>query len=69
MPNSLPWDGREPITDAMVRHGVREDFQAATDRGDCAASIMILCDVGADEATAYEIVAMLVPAEDEPIIG
>jgi len=69
MPQRTPWDGREPITDAMVRFGVREDFQAATDRKDRAAAIGILCEVGADEETARRIVEVLVPADKSDLPG
>jgi hypothetical protein len=69
MPNSLPWDGREPITDAMVRYGMRDAFQVAIDDGDKNAAAKILCDVGADELTALQMIAILIPAEDKQPAG
>jgi hypothetical protein len=69
MPNSLLWDGREPITDAMVRYGMRDAFQAAIDGGNKNEAAKILCDVGADELTAWQMIAILIPAQDEQPAG
>ena len=61
-----------PRTDYR-RHGalrVRDAFQAAVDRGDREESMRILCDVGADEQTAWEMIAVLIRTEGgEPPIG
>ena len=59
-----PWNGREPITDAMVRYGTRDAFQVAIDGGDREQAVRILCDVGADVETAWEMIAVLIPAEN-----
>jgi hypothetical protein len=66
MSHQIPWDGREPITDAMVRYGLRDDFQAAVDRGDREESMRILRDIGADDQTAWEMVAVLIRTEGGP---
>lgn len=69
MPNSLSWDGQEPITDALMRYGVRNDFQAAVDSGKREAAVSILRDVGADELTAWQMIAILIPVADGPPIA
>jgi hypothetical protein len=63
MSNRTRWDGREPITDALARCGVRDAFQAAVERGDRDEAGRILSDIGADEETAWEMVAVLIPDE------
>jgi hypothetical protein len=65
MPHRTLWDGQEPIIDAMERFALREAFQTAVDRGDRDEAGRILCDVGADEETAWEMVAVLIPDEIE----
>jgi hypothetical protein len=47
----------------MERYGVRESFQVAIDGGKRDEAVRTLCDVGADEVTAWEIVAVLIPVE------
>jgi hypothetical protein len=66
---TAPWDGREPITDALVRRGMRDAFQAAVDQGNRAEAVQVLCDVGADEETAWQMIDVLLPAEDEPPVA
>ena len=66
MPYRTPWDGREPITDASVRHGTRDAFQRAVDGGDRQKAAQILCDVGADEETAWRMIAVLIPDDSTP---
>jgi hypothetical protein len=66
MPYRTPWDGREPITDAMVRYGTRDAFQTAIDGGDREQAARILCDVGADEETAWRMIAVLIPDGPAP---
>jgi hypothetical protein len=65
MPQRTLWDGHEPITDALERFALREAFQTAVDRGDRDEAGRILCDVGADEETVWEMVAVLIPDEIE----
>jgi hypothetical protein len=57
----VAWDGHEPITDALSRYALRAEFQTAVDGGEREAAERILCEVGADVATACEIVAVLIP--------
>jgi hypothetical protein len=61
MPHRIPWDGREPITEAMERYGLRNEFQVTLDRGDRTAAERILCEVGADEETAFAMMRVLIP--------
>ena len=65
MPRRTAWDGQEPITDALERYGLRDEFQAAIDRGDRDEAGRILSDLGADEETAWEMVAVLIPGESD----
>ena len=60
-PTTEPWDGREPITDALVRRGLRDVFQFAVDHGRREEAIEFLCDVGADAETAARMVHILIP--------
>jgi hypothetical protein len=69
MPHRTPWDGREAITDALVRYGVRDEFQVAIDSGAGTTAARLLCEVGADIETAWEIIAILVPEPSEPPVG
>jgi hypothetical protein len=57
------WDGREPITAVLTRFILRDDFQYAVDHGDRETAIRILRQIGADELTAGEMVAVLIPVE------
>jgi hypothetical protein len=66
MPHRTPWDGREPITDAMVRYGLRNAFQVAVDSSDRDGAVRILCQVGANEETAWQMIAILIPFDDPP---
>ena len=61
MPDRLSWDRREPITDAMVRYGLRDAFQIAIDSGKRDEATKLLCDVGADEETAERMIEILIP--------
>jgi hypothetical protein len=54
------WDGREPITHAMDRWDLRDAFQEAVDEKDRAEAVRILCAVGADDETAWHMVAVLI---------
>jgi hypothetical protein len=62
---TAPWDGREPITDAMVRRGVRDEFQVALDDRNRVEAVQILCDVGVDEETAWQMIEVLIPENGE----
>lgn len=65
MPLKTPaWDGREPITDALERRGLRDVFQVAVDHRKRGESVQILCDVGADEETAWRMIDILIPHID-----
>jgi len=55
------WDGREPLTDALVRWGTREAFAQAVDERNRDEAIRLLCEVGADMDTATQIVVFLIP--------
>jgi hypothetical protein len=63
MPDRILWDGREPITDALERFQVRDDFQRAVDGSRREESIRILLDIGADEITAWRMIEVLIPGE------
>jgi hypothetical protein len=62
-PPTEPWDGREPITDALERRGLRDVFQIAVDHGRREEAIEFLCDVGADANTAERMVRILIPEQ------
>jgi hypothetical protein len=65
MPNrSAPWDGREPITEALLRRSLRDVFQVAVDRGNRGEAVQILRDVGADEETAERMIDVLIPLSE-----
>jgi hypothetical protein len=59
-----PWDRREPITDAMKRWGLRDAFQQAVDGENREEAARILCAIGSDEQSAWEMVAVLIPTKD-----
>ena len=63
MTNTELWDGREPITDALVRLGLRDAFQVAVDERNREVAVSFLCDVGANEVDAACMVDILIPAE------
>lgn len=55
------WDGREPLTDALVRWGTRAAFAQAIDEHNHEEAVRLLCEVGADLDTANQVVAFLIP--------
>ena len=55
------WDGREPLTDALVRWGTRAAFAQAIDEKNREEAIRLLCEVGANLDTATQIAAFLIP--------
>lgn len=63
MPQRIPWDGRELITDVLKRFALREDFQAALDGGDRIRAVRILCAIGVDEESAWKMIAVLIPTK------
>jgi hypothetical protein len=60
-----PWDGQEPITEAMQRCGVRDAFQSAVNRGDRDEAVRMLCQAGVDYVTAWEMFDFLSHTDDE----
>jgi hypothetical protein len=64
MVHPTPWDGREPITDAMERFAMRDAFQGAIDGRNRVDAVRILCAVGANEETAWEMIAILIPTDE-----
>jgi hypothetical protein len=64
MPHKTPWDGREPITDAMERFAVRDAFQRAIDANNSEEAVRLLCLVGANAETAWAMITILIPAEE-----
>jgi hypothetical protein len=64
MVHPTPWDGREPITDAMERFAMRDAFQAAIDGHNRAEAVRILCAVGANEETAWAMIAILIAIDE-----
>jgi hypothetical protein len=64
MPHRTPWDGREPITETMERWGLRDAFQEAVDGQNREEAARILCEVGANEETAWDMVAVLIPKHE-----
>jgi len=66
-PTTEPWDGREPIGDALERRGLRDVFQIAVDNGRREEAIEFLCDVGADADTAERMVYILIPDEQSEL--
>jgi hypothetical protein len=59
-----PWDGREPIIDAIERYGLRDDFHAAIRARNREAAVLILYRVGADAELAFDILATLITEPD-----
>jgi hypothetical protein len=59
-----PWDGRELLTSALERHGMRAAFLNAVNGRKRDEAKRILCKVGADDATARRMIAILIPGDD-----
>jgi hypothetical protein len=64
MVQPTPWDGREPITEAMERFAMRDAFQGAIDERNRVEAVRILCAVGANEETAWAMVGILIPNDE-----
>lgn len=64
LPLPEPWDGRELLTSALDRHGMRAAFLAAVKRCNRDEATRILCKVGADDETARRMITTLIPGDD-----
>ena len=55
-----PWDVREPITDALQRHGLRDEFYAAVSAHDRETTVLLLFRVGIEAETAFDVLSILI---------
>jgi hypothetical protein len=62
-PKPKPWDGSEPVTDALERFGLANNFYSAIDGGNGDAARQLLRDVGVDPESAERIVAGVLKGE------
>jgi hypothetical protein len=56
-----PWNGHEPITDALLRHNVAEVFDLALKQVDRKAATLLLQAIGAELDAAERLIAQALP--------
>jgi len=57
---AAPWDGYEPVTDALERRQFREAFDDAVESRRRDEAVALLCLIGVDQETAERIVDLTI---------